>query len=413
MKKIRLYRNTFTVIREAIHSLRLPWTVILVIFLSGCEDTKRFEIGEADNTPPLAPVFITSKPLPGGARIFYRRPADEDLLSVEASYTNSSGETVHFAASYFTDSLDVFGFGSSGEHSIDIYAVDRSGNQSEHIRQTVTALEPAVELVAQSLKIIPSFDALLVKWTDSLKENIYVYVTLDYLQDGKQANHIGVFTSNQPEANFSIDLVTQNPIAVNVRVGDKYGNSSFAKDTTIRLLQDGMIAKNGWTLPPPGEFLGVLQADGNYNEGDMMEVIDGLTEEDILRNYYFTNDANPWNIIIDLGEEYELSRIVTHQRYTWTETGVQGAYYRGNNVLAYEMYVWNGEDQEWEWVSRHNIATPTVMQESDYKTLGDAGDKAFLYPEEPKFSRATRYFRFEAVTGNYISEISLYGRRVQ
>ncbi|MDR1455353.1 MAG: DUF4959 domain-containing protein [Tannerella sp.] len=410
MKKIKLYNNT-------VISLRLLRTVTFVVLsaylLSGCEETKRFEISGADSTPPSAPVFITSKPLPGGARIFYQRPADEDLLSVEASYTNSSGKAVHFAASYFTDSLDVFGLGSSGQHTIEIYAVDRSGNQSEHIRQTVTALESAVELAAQSVRVLPSFDAIIIKWADSLKENIYVYATLDYVQDGEQLNHTGVFTSNQPDVTVPIDLVTQNPVVVKIRVEDKYGNSTLAKDTTINLLQDGVIAKSGWTLPPPGEFMGVLQADGNYNGGEMSKVIDGLTEEDILRNFYLTNESNPWNIIIDLGEKYELSRIITHQRYTWTDTDVRGAYYRGDNVLAYQMYVWNEEELEWEYVSRHTIAVPSVKQESDYKMLGDAGDGAFLYPEEPKFSTATRYFRFEAVTGEYISEITLYGRKAR
>jgi hypothetical protein len=198
------------------------------------------------------------------------------------------------------------------------------------------------------------------------------------------------------------------PIDVRVRVEDKYGNSTPAKDTTILLLTDEKLPKEGWTLPAAGtEIGGIRQCDGL----NMHYLIDGQTEEDVMKNYFVTEAGNPWNILIDLGENYELSQILTHQRYTWTDNSVRGAYYRGDNVLAYNMYIWDDETEVWEFVSRHSISIPLVKQESDYVTLGNAGDKAFLYPEEPRFCKPTRYFRLEAVSGKYISEITLLGRK--
>jgi len=394
----------------------LAMTVICVLFFC-CEEAKRFEISGDDSTPPAAPTFLYATPLNGGAYVHYQRPTDEDVLSIEASYKNSDGKDMRFIASYFTDSVEVLGFGQAGQHVISLCAIDRAGNRSASKEATVTALEPPVSMVAQSVRVIPSFGSIIIKWEDLMRKNIYVFVDFSYTENGAKQSFTNVFASYMTESQ-SIDSLKLNdgqPIDIKVRIEDKYGNSTPAKDTTILLLTDEKLSKAGWTLPAAGvEIGGVIQSDGSNDDGDMPEVIDDLTEEDILKNFYLTNSNAPWNIIIDLGGEYELSRILTHQRHTWTsDMSLQGAYYRGDNVLAYNMYIWDGVNAEWEFASRHVIPTPLVKQESDYVVLGNAGDKAYLYPEEPKFSKPTRYFRFEALNGKYISEITLFGRKKQ
>ncbi|MDR1222792.1 MAG: DUF4959 domain-containing protein [Tannerella sp.] len=389
--------------------LYIIWIWVLV-GLCACEEARRFEISADDSVPPATPVFLRAEPLNGGARIFYGRPADEDLLSIEASYTNADGKTLRFAASYFTDSLDVIGFGSAGDYQVSLWAVDRAGNRSQSQQITVTSLESPVSLVAQSVLVLPSFGSMMIGWNDLSRASVYVYVDFSYVQNGSPQGYVSVFASNQSELRTidSLKLFNREPVNVKVRVEDKYGNSAQAKDTTIVLLTDEKLPKEGWTLPPAGtEIGGVRQCDGL----NLPYIIDGLTEEDILKNFFVTEAANPWNILIDLGGSYELSRILTHQRYSWTDNSFRGAYYRGENVLAYNMYIWDEETGAWEIVSRHSIYVPLVKQEADYVTLGHAGDMAYLYPGFPQFSKPTRYFRLEAITGRYISEITLFGRK--
>lgn len=388
--------------------------VCVLAVMSACEETKRYEISEDDSTPPGIPVFIASKPLPGGARVYFQSPADEDILSVEASYRNVAGETVRFAASYFSDSLDVIGFGNEGEHQITLYAVDRAGNRSKTISETVTALEPSVVTVAKSLQVLPSFASLIVKWEDPT-ETVYVSVGLSYTQNSATQKYTRVFTSHQAEIQTidSLKLYNSEPVTVQVTVKDKHGNTAAREDVVVALLADSQLEKTGWSLPEAGFSLGgVTQADGSANDGTAEEVIDGLSEGDgSYMNFYNTTESNPWNIIIDLGQEYELSRIVTHQRSSGTaQYGLQGNLYRGDNVLAYNMYVWDEAGQEWKFVSRNDIYAPTVKLDSEWKLWGEAGDKAFFYPDEPKFTEPTRYFRFEAINGKCISEITLYGK---
>jgi hypothetical protein len=378
--------------------------------LCSCEESRRYELSSDDSVPPGEPVFLNAEPLNGGARIFFRPPADEDLLSIEAGYTNVVGKEVRAAASYFAQSLDIIGFGSAGDHQVSFYAVDRSGNRSQSRQITVTALEPALSMVAQSVQVLSSFGAMIVKWDDPLKENVYVFVDFSYTQNSSRQEYSSVFASYQSETRTidSLKPVSGEPISVKVRVEDNYGNSMQAKDTTLVLPVDEKLPKEGWTLPAAGtEIGGIKQCSGT----NIRHAIDGLTEVDVRNNFFITTAANPWNLLIDLGGTYELSQILTHQRYSWTDTSVQGAYYRGDNVLAYNMYTWDEETGAWEFVSRRSITAPLVKQESDYVTQGDAGDRGFLYPEEPRFSKPTRYFRLEAVTGKYISEITLFGRR--
>ena len=391
---------------------------ILVILVAGCEETERFKISGNDNTPPGAPVFVDSDPLPGGARIFFIPPADHDVLYIEASYRNTAGKTVRYAASFSAGSVDVYGFDKAGDHTIDLCAVDRSGNRSASIRRTVEALEPPAVTLAKTLKVLPSFSAMLLKWENESEHSLYVWVDFAYTQNGARRQHTTVFNTNQTETRTIEDLklTAGETVSVKVSVRDKYENVIQAKDTAIVLLTDELLPKDGWTLLAPGTVKGgITQVSGMRME----TVIDGIIDIDV-ENFFITTQANPWSIIIDLGEEYEISRIVTHQRWTGLHTypgvtDLRGNLYRGDNVLAYMLYGWDELDQSWESWSRYLITLPLVNFEGDYTLLGTAGDMFFIFPEKPQFSKPTRFIRYEAVnpTGKSISEITLYGRKAQ
>jgi hypothetical protein len=407
-----MINNMIRKIKNKVFGYAIILAAVIQAF-SGCEEAKRFELGGDDKTPPAAPVFLSSTPLSGGARIFYQPPVDEDLLFVEASYINASGKPVRFLSSLFADSVDVLGFDREGEHTVTLCAADRAGNRSSAVTQTVVSLEPAVVSVAKSVRVHPSFSSMIVKWQDLLQQNVYVFVNYAYSLAGQNYTDTIVFASYNSEARTidSLNLYNSEPMSVKVTVKDKYGNTAPSIDTVITLLTDKIIDKTLWSLPAYGTVMGgVTQNNGSENGGDMDKLIDGLTEETDAKNFYLTTAVNPWNIIIDLGEKRELSRIVTYQRYSYTDDTERGAFYRGDNVLSYNMYIWDEATQAWEFVSRHDIPVPVVKQESEYVTLGYAGDEAFLYPDEPQFSKPARYFRFEALNGKSISEITLYGK---
>src|SRR5690606_35300052 len=107
-----------------------------------------------------------------GARFFYNVPNDEDVLSVEARYTNVDGKTFTFSSSYFVDSLDVIGFGDTIQYTVELYARDRSGNMSDIVPVQVVPLESTISRVINSIEVKPGFSSFFVDWVNDLEQSI-------------------------------------------------------------------------------------------------------------------------------------------------------------------------------------------------------------------------------------------------
>jgi hypothetical protein len=414
--------------------------------LNACKEQGRFEIGYSDAEPPDAPTYLDYyKPLYGGARLFFEIPSDKDLLSIDASYINSQGKTIRFSVSYFQDSIDVYGFNDTIEYTIDLYAVDRAGNKSTIVPVTVKPLEPAVTRVEKSLIVKSGFSAFYVDWRNELQQNINVYVDLAYTEKGERKERELIYTATDSTVRWFIrdlELTSQDPINIKIQVEDMYGNvTGFIDKGEIFLMEDEIIPKDKWTmLENDGISIcdsmgGVPMAFLSAHEGYAEKAIDGIVDDGKNGNFTHTGDrgqtggiANslnaPYNIIINLGDEYEISRIITHQRLTHVgDIDFRGEYYGYENVGIYAMYIWDDVEQKWDSASMHKILLPVGkgLTAIDYLHAGSAGDMAFLYPDDPKFSKPTRWFRYEAQFGfggnyttrrcNCLSEITLYGRK--
>jgi hypothetical protein len=411
---------------------------VLMVFAS-CEEEKIHKTASDDKTPPQPPSEIIYQPLYGGARFFYQVPNDEDLLSIEAKYTNMNGESFLFAASYFVDSLDVYGFGDTINYEVELYAVDRTGNRSEPVTVTVKPLESAISRVIISLDVKPAFGSFFIDWQNELEQSINIYVDFSYNQNGEIKEFTSVFSSNlETDRRFveDLNLTSEEPLNVKIRVSDIYGNTSEPVEIgDIFLLEDGKIEKENWFLPAANDSIGgIPQAYGDNVEGRLVSVIDDIIDEGSNLNFMHTggrgrtgnsNDGNmPWNVIIDLGDHYELSRIITHQRHMdFCGDLCRGQYYGGENVGIYEMYIWNDETAEWEYVSENKIEVPVGLSDLEFVKKGKEGDMAYMYPDEPNYTKPTRWFRYRALKGfggnytldnaNCLSEITLYGRKAE
>jgi hypothetical protein len=87
------------------------------------------------------------------------------------------------------------------------------------------------------------------------------------------------------------------------------------------------------------------------------------------------------------------------------------------------MYIWDGavdgSEGRWDSICEHKILFPSVS-DIELKQLGLAGDMAYFYPDDPQYTKPTRWFRYEALksfNGNYtasdctgLSEITLYAK---
>ena len=412
------------------------WGAALLI-VGACKEENRYASHVDDSVAPGKITIVDQKPLYGGARFFYDLPSDEDLLQVEAVYIANNGKEYTFSSSYFIDSLDVYGFGSIDPHEVTLYAVDRSGNRSEPVTVSVVPLEPAYSRVASSIEVKPGFSSFFLDWANELEQNVNVYVDYSFTLDGQPRQLTTVFSSNLAEDRRFINdlyLSPQDQVQVSVRVEDQFGNITEPVDKgALTLYEDIEIPKDNWLLPDANDSIGgVPMAFGDGYEGRTAKVIDGIIDQGDNLNFMHTvargrtgspADGNmPWNIIIDLGDHYELSRIVTVQRHSGGLANInRGQYYQSENVGIYNMYAWDDDTEEWVYISQHKIPVPVGLSELEFVQAGEAGDEAYMYPDDPKYTKPTRWFRYEALksfNGNYtlenancLSEITLYGRK--
>jgi hypothetical protein len=415
----------------------LLFTLSLLFYANACKEEGRFEPDRGGN-PPGKVSNISYEPLYGGAKLYYTIPADEDLLQVEATYTNEKNQTFLFSSSYYKDSLTVYGFSSVKEYIVHLYSVNRNGVRSEPVEIKVTPLEPAYTRVAKSIIVKPGFSSFLVDWENELAQNINVYVDFSYTQNGTPYSFTNVFASNlEKDRRFISDLYlsSSEPVSVQIRVEDTYGNITEPIDAgQLTLLEDVKIPKDNWILPNTNDSVGgVPMCFGDGLEGRARYVIDDIIDRGDNLNFMHTHsrgrtgrsaDGNmPWNFIIDLGDYYELSRIITVQRHSGGLANVnRGQYYQYENVGIYRLYIWNDETASWsEPINEHKILVPQGLSEIEFVRMGEAGDMAYFYPDDPQYTKPARWFRFEAVKGfggnytlddaNCLSEITLYGKK--
>jgi hypothetical protein len=290
----------------------------------------------------------------------------------------------------------------------------------------------------KSIEVKPAFGSFFVNWFNELEQSVNVYIDFSFNYEGSQRSFTRVFSSNKDSVRvFITDLeivAPQDPIAVNIHVEDLYGNVSETVNAgPVHLYEDFLLPKDKWYLPASIDSVaGVRQVDGNrygcrnefaidgfINVGDELQFINTAVSYS-----YNVSPFAGWSLIIDLGAKYELSRIVTHQRrFSEDNTNPysRGILYAQWNVGIYNMYILDEETQEWEFLTNVKIPIPTGM-DADVIRQGVAGDMSYMFPDEPKFTKPTRYFRYEALKGflsNYTStdcyclaEVTLYGRKV-
>ena len=424
----------------------LFWLILSMVCICGCKEEDRYQSSKEDTTPPSPPTNITYTPIYGGARFFYTIPSDEHLISVNAEYTNERGDTYFFSSSYFKDSLDVIGFGAEREYTVYLYGVNRSGVESEKVAHKVTPLEPAISRVAKSIVLKEGFSSFLFEWENELEQVVNVYAAFQYDDQGEQRDLVQVFSSGSETDRRFIENVTAGPttpVAVQGWVEDRYGNRSETRDFgNIYVLEDAPLDKTMMSFPDAADTrvilrngtyfdTGVPAMYGNHLEGRMFKLIDGLIDRGNNLNFFHTGGFGynggterniPWNIIVDLGAYYELSRIVTVQRHSGNaENTSRGQYYQSENCGYFRLYYFNETSLEWELCSEQKTPIPTGISELEYVLRGEAGDMAYMFPEDPQYTKSTRWFRYECLAcfdtnytstnANCMSELTIYGKK--
>src|SRR5690554_6707340 len=111
------------------------WVGLIAGFFS-CEEELRGPLTN-DNIPPSPVSEVTVTNLPGGAKISYKVPSDEDALLVEAIYKLDNGKVVTSKSSIFKNFVEVEGLRKIEDQEVELITVDRSNNRSSSVFATI------------------------------------------------------------------------------------------------------------------------------------------------------------------------------------------------------------------------------------------------------------------------------------
>jgi hypothetical protein len=258
------------------------YIILAAALLSAMACSKPFSqspYGENDGTAP-GPVTVTKvENINGGAFILFDLPAnDVDILYVKAVYQNSQNVEQNAIVSAYADTVKIEGLGDTKSRNVNLYSVDRYGNESVPTTATIEPLEPAVIATRNSLSAVEGFGGFHLSFTNEMRNPLSFYVYTWNEQENAWKLQT-VSTSRMADGTLQIkgfDAV-QTKFAVEVR--DTWGNISDKYEFELTPLYEIKLDKTKFRS------------------------VDGLVG-DCSFNDYSGHVTKMWNDVLNAGSEY-------------------------------------------------------------------------------------------------------------
>lgn len=232
--------------------------LILIVVLSiGLYSCKEDIVGQypVEFTPPGTVTDVTYESLPGAVRLTYKLPSDKDLMAVKATYTLDNGTKMEAAASAFTNTLLLEGFGRGDSlRSVNIVAVDLNQNVSSVVTTTVMPLESPIFNVKKSLVAGVDFGGIYLKWKNPLKSKVIVVVTTPDKAGKPEVTLGGKFYSASDSSVVNVRGYDTIPRNFYIQVTDRWGNKSKMDTLKVTPLFEQMIPKDNFRKWSPADI---------------------------------------------------------------------------------------------------------------------------------------------------------------
>lgn len=336
--------------------------MMLIIFQSCKTDVLNIPT-EKNKGKPGVLSNITVQNQSGQAVLSYALPSDADLLYVKAVYEIRPGVKREIVSSYYNNQLTVDGFGSAGEKEVTLYCVNRSETMSDPVTVKVNPTKPPVELVYESLNIVPGFGGPNIKFTNDPKAAVVIVPLIDSLNNGVWVSLDKIYTQSAA-GNITIRGLDSKPTKFAFVVMDRFQNVSDTLTKEITPYSEIRLDRSKFSnLPLPGDAqmaygtnAGYLW-DGNYNQARWP------------CTFTVESAADPQTITIDLGVTKALSRFVLFPR---TEDGTN--FYVRGNLKDYEVWGTNNPNANGSYDSWTLLGAKTIVKPSGLPAGTETGE---------------------------------------
>ncbi len=378
-------------------------------FLNGCEETVKEPLFKDSVAPgPISTPEVTK--LPGAAIISYSLPQDEDLLYVKAEYTLANGNIVETKSSNFINSVQVEGFGDTGEKTVTLYAVDRSENISSPVTVKVNPELPPVHAVKATIEMIPDFGGVLYRWKNENNASLsFIIMATD---STGELSEVETVYSAITDGEYTVRGFAPEEKEFAIVVRDRWDNYSEISKILVTPLFEEKLDKSKFNQ---------ITLDNDHDwaawEGRFVSAIDN---DPNTFNHTWAGTGWPQNWTIDLGVVARLSRVNILQRQTFF-------YAHGNPRL---LDIWGIKEEPAQdgsldaWyplrvapengcvARRPTLEGGTAAEDQEHF---EAGDEYSFTLDDPE----VRYIRFVinetwGLTGfSHFAEVTFYGQVVE
>lgn len=384
--------------------------ILCILSFCSCNEDKNEPLFGDSAPQPVTDIQVES--FPGGAKISYRTPKDDNLLYVKAVYTLADGTVREVKSSYYKDYLILEGFIDTITYTTDIYTVSRGEKMSEPVKASFKPLLSPIKTTFKSLKLTDTFGGVRVTFENEAEANLIISVlTTDSLGDLVPAD---TYYTKRKEGSFAVRGYDPEERIFGVFIRDRWNNLTDTLYADITPIFEEQLDKTKFKdLKLPSDTY-----EGHISS-NMTKLWDGKIGTGGGEIFHTKPGSGlPQHFTFDMGTQATLSRFKLNHR---NGTGSDGMY-TGGDPKIYEIYGSNDPDTDGGWenwillkecesVKPSGLPEGTVTSE-DQQFAGVDGEEFEFADGLPP----VRYIRFRtirvwgALDHMYIAELTFWGK---
>lgn len=395
-------------------------SVTFLFLLSGCEDIDTHKpFGANDGKTPGTVTIDSYEKIPGGVKVKFIAPADNDLLYIKIKYKLDTGKEMEARASLYSNEISIEGFGNTNPKTLVVSAVNRNENEGKSISFDVEPGTPACVTAFEELDVRATFGGIYAQTNNDHRNYLFIDVYTTNEEEEWYVAHTEYTSTNNIK--FPVRGFDSEPREFRIVIRDSYGNQSETYSTTVTPLYEerlDLTKIKGLRLP------GDLGMDMYGPMENMFNGNIGWNEFNFGHSTDFLPDEFPVWFTIDLGQLAQLSRFSI-----WQRTQSNGEFFYDNgSIKTYE--VWGRADQpdasgSWDgWTKLMDCESikpsgwPQGSKSEEDIEYARKGED-YEFPMEETETPAVRYIRFKILSTHVgsgcvvIQQIWLYGTPVQ
>ncbi|MEA4917688.1 DUF5000 domain-containing lipoprotein [Proteiniphilum sp.] len=380
--------------------------ILLLLFFS-CAEKELTPISDSLGKPGIV-TDIVIEPSHGGAMISYKIPNTEDLLAVKGLYTVSNGKEREAIASFYENKLQIQGYHDTLEHSVRLYAINRSMELSDPVEVKFRPLESPLSMAIRTTTIEADFGGARFDWKNPVKKPLNIELLApDSL--GRMST-ISILTSDIDKNTYSIRGYDPQPYRFSMIISDNFDNFSDTISAEVTPLFEERLDKKKYSVMQ-------LNNDKVFTEWGCLNI--HMFDDDFSTFGHTANNAIPAGLTIDLGTTAKLSRFVMHQRI------FGDSYYNHGNPKKMEIYTCDhqpsqsGDWSEWTKIMDCEIVKPSgspggTVTDLDMEAARNGHEFAFDLSQPPmRYVRILFLSTWGGTSYVHPAEIAFYGEEQQ